>query len=276
MTDETTLEIENEWKPTIVESHVTVANPFALIQHAIDKRVDVDQLEKLMGLQERSQANEARKSFMRSMAACQSEMPKVIKNCKNKQIDSTYANLESVNSSLMPVATKNGLSLSFSQGGEMVDGVAIPIKPGDFRTVLLLRHRDGYSETHFYDLPVDDAGIAGKVNKTPIHARASSTSYAERYLMCQVFSITIAGTDVDGNVESSLLNSEQIDILRAKMQDCENAGLPIREFSFIDWLSKEQRSPAKTFDEIRQSVFPKAVAALDKKLKEAMSKVRSV
>lgn len=262
-------DFESRSKPMIVDQskQSSVSNPLQLLAMALEKDVDVERLSKLMDLQTEWEDREARKSFARAMADCQGKIPRVIKNKENSQTKSSYANLEVVNASIMPVATSFGFSVSFSEGGEWVDGKQIPKKPDDIRTIMLLRHRDGHSETHFYDLPSDTKGIQGTVNKTAVHGKASATSYAERYLFCQVFSITIAGQDNDGNNDSSLLNDEQIGILRSKIDDCISAGIDIRESQFLKYLSQEQKSEARTLDEVQQKVFSKAVSALDAKFR---------
>lgn len=274
MTDQ--IELVDE-VPLIIEARTQPSGPMtplSLLQHAIDRDVDVERLSKLMDLQTKWEENEARKAFMKAMSECQSEMPRVVKNRDNKQTNSRYADLEVVNSTVMPVATKHGLSISFSEGSEFVGDKQIPMRPNHYRTVMILRHRDGYSETHFYDLPTDEVGIAGKVNKTPLHGKASSTSYAERYLLCQVFSITIAGEDTDGNLPGETLNEEQCETLRRMEEDCENIGVSIDNYKFIKWLSEEQKSskPIQVFGDIEQRFFGKAVRALDKKYKDGVAK----
>ena len=267
-------------KPIIVDSPerstaIAPANPMMLIQLAIENNVDVERLSKLMDLQTAWEDREAKKSFARSFAECQNKMPRVIKNKINKQTDSSYADLEVVNSTIMPVATAHGFSVSFSEGGEWVDGKQIPKKPEDIRTVMILRHRDGHTETHFYDLPTDMTGIAGKANKTAVHGKASSTSYAERYLFCQVFSITIAGHDNDGNNDLAKLTEEQVRTLREKMDACIEAGVDLRESQFFSWVSQEQKSEVRTLDEMNQKLFTKAASILDAKLRNHKKSVQS-
>jgi hypothetical protein len=91
-----------------------------------------------------------------------------------------------------PIYASHGFSLSFSE--------ADCPHPNWHRHVCLVRHVDGYSETHFLDLPAD--GIGGKGNAiagmNPVQGAISSGSYAQRILTARVFDITIADTDLDG------------------------------------------------------------------------------
>ena len=67
-------------------------SPNQMIQLAIEGNADLEKLEKLLGLQERYEANEARKVFASDFAAVQSNIAAVVKTARNKQTDSTYAN----------------------------------------------------------------------------------------------------------------------------------------------------------------------------------------
>ena len=60
-----------------------------------------------------------------------------------------------------------------------------------------LSHNAGHSKHFHADIPIDAAGMAGKVNKTPTHAFGSTMSYGRRYLTLMIFDI--ATEDDDGN-----------------------------------------------------------------------------
>jgi hypothetical protein len=263
----------SDWKPEIQNSKgstaIVAANPFALIQHALDRNVDADQLEKLLSLQERWEANEARKAFMIAFSECQAKLPKVIKNKKNTHTNSMYPTLESVNSTCIPVITECGLSLSFSE----ID-MPIPI-PNVGRMRAILRHRGGYSEEHHVDLPISEQGTGGKQVFTPTHAKGAWSTYAQRYLTCSIFSITIADMDTDGVAASQTLNEEQCSTLRKMAEDCEKLGASFSEARFMSWVSEEQknRENVKVYEDIQQRFFNKAIKALDKKYKDAVAKI---
>jgi hypothetical protein len=149
-----------------------------------------DQLEKMMALQERWEANEARKSFHNSMTEAQKNMPVIPKDKKNSQTNSMYSKHETIVKLAKPVYTGAGFSLMFYQGETK--------KEDHIRVMCDIRHEKGHMETRFIDLEIDKAGIKGSVNKTGIHAEGSTFSYGRRYLTCMIFNIP-TGDDNDGN-----------------------------------------------------------------------------
>ena len=56
------------------------ANPWSLIQLAVSQNADIAKLEKLMELQMRWEANEAKKAFVAAMNAFKAEPPEIAKN----------------------------------------------------------------------------------------------------------------------------------------------------------------------------------------------------
>ena len=68
-------------------------SPNRMIQLAIEGNADLEKLEKLLGLQERYEANEARKDFASDFAVTQANVEAVIKTARNKQTNSNYAKL---------------------------------------------------------------------------------------------------------------------------------------------------------------------------------------
>ena len=61
-------------------SAVAAVTPMDLLRHAMDSGADLDRLEKLMGLQERWEANEARKAFADAMADFKKNPPTIFKD----------------------------------------------------------------------------------------------------------------------------------------------------------------------------------------------------
>lgn len=170
---------------------VQSTNPMALIDKAIALDIDTEKLRQLLDLQERWEANQARKSYNEAMSLAQAEMIPVVRDKYNKQTESRYAQLETIDASIKPVYTKHGFSLTF--------GTLEGAPPKHYRMYCDCRHRDGHTERITADLPTDDAGIKGTVNKTPIQAMGSTFSYGRRYMTLLVFNVAMAGEDNDGN-----------------------------------------------------------------------------
>jgi hypothetical protein len=167
----------------------TDSSPAGLLAIAVQRGADPVQLGQLLDLKERYDREEARKAYAEAMMAVQAEAPVIAKDALNKQTASQYAKLEAINAGLVPVYTRHGLSLSFSQGEAA--------KPEHIRIECQVSHRLGHVENKHVDLPLDMTGIAGTVNKTAIHATGSTYSYGRRYLTCMIFNVS-TGDDDDG------------------------------------------------------------------------------
>ncbi len=152
--------------------------------------VDVDKMERLMQMQERILDRNAAQAFNADMVAAQSKMPKVVSRSRNDQTSSYYAKLDAIIVEGSPVWTEHGFSLSFGEADCPHEGMT--------RVVCDVRHRDGHCVRYHRDLPLDDKGIKGSINKTLTHASGSTVSYARRYLTCMIFNIA-TGDDNDGN-----------------------------------------------------------------------------
>ena len=164
----------------------------ALERVAINPDVDVLKMEKIMDLQERVLDKASKAAYSQAMCKCQADMPTVLRDSDNAQTRSKYAKFETVLMTTKPCYTSNGFALSF--------GTAISPVEDHIRITCDIMHIEGHSEFKFVDLPMDNKGMAGKVNKTDMHATASTYSYGERYLFCMIFNVTIADHDNDGVV----------------------------------------------------------------------------
>lgn len=187
-------------------------NPFqAMATALIEKDGDVSQLDKLLDLQLKWEGEQARKAFADSMASAQAEMPAVFKDRYNDQTQSWYATLESINNRITPVYTKHGFSLSFDTEDSPMEKC--------IRIVCRVLHYKGHREEFRYDQPIDDVGIAGKTNKTQVHARGSAMTYGRRYLTLMIFNIVASDEDDDGNSATT----ERVNAEVSKVADREAA-----------------------------------------------------
>jgi hypothetical protein len=143
----------------------------------------------------------AEAEFNRAMSAVQAKLPVVLADTVNTQTNSTYAKHEIIAKTIKPIYTEHGFSTSFSESETP--------REGHIRILGTLRHSGGWSEEYFVDLPVDDRGIKGNVNKTPLHAAGSTFTYGRRYLTCLMFDVA-TGDDTDGNVyDNDAISEEQ-------------------------------------------------------------------
>ena len=155
--------------------------------------IDVDQMSKMYELSERVSAGEAKKAFAADFTVAQSNIGAVVKGKWNPQTKSHYADLSSVIEMTKPVYTKENFSVTFYEGVTEVTN--------HIRVCADVLHADGHSKPYHYDVPLGGKGIAGKVNMTAIHAKATSVTYGQRYLMTMIWNIPTQ--DVDGNLPTN-------------------------------------------------------------------------
>lgn len=179
---------EEKQLPVMAEQHMR------LIEMAVEKDFDIAKLEKLMDLQERFEANQARKSFFLALSLFQSELPEIEKTGKvgfeNKDGSFTgykHATLADIGRAIDPILSKHGLSYRFRQEPK--------IDPKDQTITLtcILMHRDGHSELTQMSAYADTSG-----KKNPIQAIASTRTYMQRYTVTDILGLTFVEHDDDG------------------------------------------------------------------------------
>ncbi len=204
----------------------TAALVSAIANAARDPNVDVEKMERLWAMHEKMQDRQAQQAFSVAMKAAQSEMPTIAKDRHNTQTNSDYATLDAINAAITPVYTRHGFSLTF--------GTADSPLEGHVRVVCKVMHAEGHSQSYEYDSPMDSAGIGGKVNKTPTHARGSAITYGRRYLTLMIFNLS-TGYDDDGNASSgydssdwltAIADASSMDELNALANELKTAQIP--------------------------------------------------
>lgn len=232
------------------------ASPAEMAVVLLSKGVKPEDLEKMLALQERYEANQARKAYCEEMALVQQSIPKVKKTLENKQTGSMYAGLDDIIHDIKQIYTERGFSVSFYEGDSPLEG--------HIRVLADVRHRRGHKETYHYDMPLDGKGIKGNVNMTPIHAKGSSTSYARRYLMCMIWNIP-TGDDDDGNeaggTETEYIDEQQLNTLVDTIGD---TGADMGRF--VSYMG------IATLAEMPKRDFNRAIIALNSKKKKAEAK----
>lgn len=197
---------------------------------ALNPDVDIDKMERLLDMQERIFSKNAEMEYNRAMSEVQKETPRIKREAENSQTISKYAKLEDINKQLTPIYTAHGFALSF--GTDNSD------KEGWVRTTCKVSHTAGHSRDFFVDLPIDDQGAKGSVNKTKVHGAGSTMSYSRRYLTVLIFNISLTDEDNDGNTGYNLIDAIQIH--NSVLRDNLSSVLIIKES-----LSLEEYSSAK-------------------------------
>lgn len=161
-------------EPSNVVAMPAASSPMAIIGQAIERGASVETLEKLMALQERFEANEAKKAFSLAMAAAKAEIRPIV---KAKTVDFTsakgrtnyqYEDLATIADQVDPILTKHGLSYRFRSAQN----------EGSVAVTCILAHQAGHTEETTLSAFRDDSG-----NKNPIQAVGSTVTYLQRYTL---------------------------------------------------------------------------------------------
>lgn len=94
------------WQPP---DNALAISPASMLDLAIRQNLDADKLDKIMGLFERWEANEARKKFEAAMAGFKAEHFVIPKDKENKQYNSWYTSIEKMVEVVTPFLAKHKL-----------------------------------------------------------------------------------------------------------------------------------------------------------------------
>src|SRR3990167_2295353 len=173
--------------------------PAMLLKLAIQQpNFDVEKLGKLMELQERWEARQAKIAYDRAITDFQSKCP-VLKRTKKvayNQVSYSYAPLSEIKETINDTMKFCGLSYrwEFKDGG----------KDDPISVTCIITHESGHSERTTMSAWPDDSGA-----KNEIQQRGSTLTYMQRYTLIGALGITSADTDDDGKA-SGALNIEKI------------------------------------------------------------------
>jgi hypothetical protein len=176
----------------VIEETGVQPDSFMSVIERLASRPDIDpaKIQQFMDMQEHILDRNAEQAFNAAMMRVQNKIPTILKGKENTDSHSTYAPLEDILKIIKPIYTAEGFSLMFYEGDTP--------KESHIRIMVDVMHEQGHTKTRFRDIPVDNVGMKGAVNKTLVHAGGSSASYGRRYLTCMIFNVP-TGDDDDGN-----------------------------------------------------------------------------
>jgi hypothetical protein len=188
MADAALTVVDAEFDPAPASYAMTAITPMAMIGQAVANGASIETMAQLMGLQERWEANQARKAFDAALAAAKAEIPVIL---KNRLVDfptngggrTTYRHedLGEIARTVDPILAKHGLSYRFQTTSE----VNLPIS-----VTCVVSHRDGHSEKNTLSGPRDDSG-----KKNALQQMGSTISYLQRYTLKAALGLAAAADD---------------------------------------------------------------------------------
>lgn len=163
--------------------------PMAMVQQAVASGAGIDVLTKLMDLQERWEAGQARKAFDAAVASAKGEIGPI---GKDRVVDFTsqkgrtnyrHESFGNIARIVNPVLDRHGLSYRYRATQE----------GGRVTVTCVLAHRDGYSEETTLAAGNDTSG-----NKNDIQAIGSATTYLQRYTLKLALGLATTDQEDDG------------------------------------------------------------------------------
>jgi len=228
--------------------------PADLLSIAVQQGADLDKLEKLMQLQERWEANQARKKYITAISEFKKKPLEILKDRKvsfqtsKGKTEYDHASLANVINVISTELSNHGLSAAWKTD------------QGDFgiKVTCILRHVEGHSEEVSLTAPPDLSG-----SKNPIQAIASTVSYLERYTLLAITGLTTKDMDIDGGLPENKtpLNDQQAADIETLRKD---AGITDSEFK--NRLKK--RFKVETIDDLSSEQAESLIKALGKTIKE--------
>lgn len=149
---------------------------------ATDPNVDIDKMERLLAMQERVLARDAKAAFTAALARMQSDLPEITERGSGHG-NIKYALWEDINDAIRPILKEHGFALAFKTKVEEKSVIITGI----------LSHEQGHAEETELALPSDTSG-----SKNAVQAIGSSLSYGKRYTAMALLNITSRGEDDDG------------------------------------------------------------------------------
>lgn len=232
-----------------------LTTPMQLLQAAVENNVDADQLEKLMDLQERYEANQARRAFAEAMARFQAKCPRIAKTGKAKvrmksggEYGYTFPKLDEILSTIQPHLDANGLSVAFSD---------FRIENHMLSLSCVVRHCGGHAEDFPFAVPVDEGMSINKMQQVGV-----SNSYCKRYALCNALNLVGTDLDNDGNLpqgggEPAAISDKQLVQIREHLE-----ALEVDEAEFCKFLKVED------LESLPVSGFGRAMNAINAKRRQ--------
>ena len=219
-----------------------------LMKLAIEEKVPVEVLERLMDLHERVATRNARAEFFDALANFQEEVPSIHKG-NTAQIATkgggsysyTYATLDSIAKAIREPLRRHGLSYAWT----VEDG-----NPGHLSVVCVLRHIGGHVERSGFPVPIDTAAAMSGAQK-----HGAALTYGKRQSLTSVLGLTTTDEDTD----APLPPLEYITEGQAADLDALIEEVHADRAKFLAWLGVAQLEAIQVKD------MPRAVIALEKK-----------
>jgi len=238
------------------EATVTGINP--IIQMVMSGNAEPGVLDKMLDVQEKWEANEARKAFNMDLAAFREEAPVLEKDShvyyeyNGKVTDYHHATLGGALKVLNPVLGKHHLTPSW-RTHQSDNGVV--------KVTCVLTHAQGHNETTSL-MAAPDAGAG----KNSIQAVGSTVTYLQRYTLFALLGIAAEDAETDddgrgaGKPEVEYITEDQVLTIVSSIND-NKLDMP----KFMQWLKKAMK--ADEIEKISVDAYKDVISQLERTIK---------
>lgn len=204
--------------------------PMEMLDHAVTQGASVETLSKLMDLQERWEANQARKAFDAAISAAKAEIPAIVRNATGHN-NKRYADFSAIATVVDPILSKHGLSYRFRT--TQTDKVTV---------TCVLSHKEGHSEETTLSGAPDTSG-----SKNAIQAIGSALTYLSRYSLMAALGLA-ATNDDDGRGAGAVAKTITEDQVVQIRELIEAVGADMQRFLAIGKIQRLEDMLAADFD----------------------------
>ena len=214
----------------------TPITPVDMLGTVIDRGgdINIDQLTKLIELNERYQQSEAQKTFNVAMSEFRSKVTSVKKT--KEAFNYYYADLNEIVKTIQPVLKECNLSHSFRTKYDE-NGIHV---------TCVIKHVDGHEESTTLSGAPDVSG-----SKNSIQAIGSSVTYLSRYTLMAMLGLAAVddddGASADEKMPLELITPDQVKDIKSKI---EKAGVTEDRITNVCKVNKIEEIPASEFKSV--------------------------
>jgi len=214
----------------------TTITPVDMLGTVIERGgdINIDQLTKLIELNERYQQSEAQKTFNIAMSEFRSKVTSVKKT--KEAFNYYYADLNEIVKTIQPVLKESGLSHSFRTKYDE-NGIHV---------TCVIKHIDGHEESTTLSGGPDVSG-----SKNTVQAIGSTVTYLSRYTLMAMLGLAAVddddGASADEKMPVDLITPDQVKDIKSKI---EKAGVTEDRVTNVYKVSKIEEIPADKFNSV--------------------------
>lgn len=209
-------------KELVIPQSAEIMTPMAMIERALTSGATPETLEKLLTLQERWEANQARKAFIESMALARVKFAPILKTNSGYADRYKYETLTDVMDAIDGPLGEHGFSY---------DWVTEDLPDGKIRVTCVVTHEAGHSRRNSLSGDPKDTADA-KANMNGLQRMGGAVTYLQRYTLKAALGIA-ASKDVDGKTSSNsdpTINADQFTELMDLLEKSDSKETAMLEF----------------------------------------------